>query len=416
MIPPLLQSLVTLVLVVVACGAGTGDDNGGIGGTGLGAHKLPDPHSLRAPAPLSEDSDGRGIGGTGLQAGTDGRGIGGTGIVGTITAFGSIWVNDLEVHYSRNQAISIFDGTGSTSDLRVGQVVAVVADDTGSGRLQARDIGVLHAVAGPVSTIDQRAGAMTLLGQQVLLPQDDPLASSLRPGDRVAVSGLRDDRGRIIASRLDPVPPDVSSFIRGTVERSYDNQLIVGGKGFKLPRGMDRGGLETGREIVLYGDPDGQGLRVRNLKPEPELPFDGRVSNLVIEGVVRNRGRRIGPLRLPGSLSGVKTGERVLVRGRVGADRRLKSESIRLERILRRQERMAPPTDDRSMQAPSPPRAEPRRKQLQRRYDSGSAAEDNRRRKRAEKTLRHPQRTRPPRHPVRPPLRPWRRSEPWRRP
>jgi hypothetical protein len=57
---------------------------GGVGGTGK-----------------SERPANGGVGGTGLQAG----GVGGTGIVGTITGFGSVCVNGLEVEYDHSTPV-----------------------------------------------------------------------------------------------------------------------------------------------------------------------------------------------------------------------------------------------------------------------------------------------------------------------
>ena len=70
-------------------GVRTAEDPGGIGGTGVTAHGE------------------KGLGGTGIIAGDPGTGggIGGTGIVGVISGFASICVNDVEVHFDANTPV-----------------------------------------------------------------------------------------------------------------------------------------------------------------------------------------------------------------------------------------------------------------------------------------------------------------------
>ena len=77
---------------------------GAIGGAGISSHE-------------------GGIGGTGISSHEGG--IGGTGIVGMITGFGSIFVNGLEVQYSKDVAITINGKSGQLKDLAVGQVVSL---------------------------------------------------------------------------------------------------------------------------------------------------------------------------------------------------------------------------------------------------------------------------------------------------
>ncbi|MGE5155712.1 MAG: hypothetical protein ACM3ST_17085, partial [Bdellovibrio bacteriovorus] len=131
----LLFSLLAAVLAVVTAAAEP-EPGRGLGGTGLTA-----------------DDVGSGIGGTGHQPSGDGRGIGGTGIVGTIRAFGSIWVNGVEVHYWEDQPVTIYDRPGTPRDLRIGQVVAVEAR-VQAGRLVAGAIEVRHAVMGPIAAVN----------------------------------------------------------------------------------------------------------------------------------------------------------------------------------------------------------------------------------------------------------------------
>lgn len=147
-------------------------------------------------------SQDRGIGGTGAIPFSDGdgddRGIGGTGVIGTIRKFGSVIVNGLEVGYGADVAVRIDGVPAAPADLRIGQVVRLVAGRTESG-LSTHQIDVSHEVVGPISTRNGRR--MTVLGQTIYAP-----ARSMRfgVGQTIAVSGLRRNDGTIVASLIEP--------------------------------------------------------------------------------------------------------------------------------------------------------------------------------------------------------------------
>ncbi len=307
-----LIGLLCLLLTLIPVLADELGGGRGLGGTGLTAR-----------------DDGSGIGGTGHKPSGDGRGIGGTGIVGTVTAFGSIWVNGVEVHYRDDQPVTLYGRAGTPGDLRVGQVVEVEADESSAG-LKARAIGVRHAVAGPVASIDPVGGEMTVLGQRVRLPAGDPLTDVLRPGERVAVSGLRDQDGVVVASRLDRPAADVPDLVGGIIERVEGRDVFIGGRRFRLPEDLDRPGIRPESVVTLYGQAAGDRLSVRRIRVVPRLPFGGKVRNLLVEGFAAAKGLRVGVLSLPGGVRDLKVGERVVVEARVGADSELVPESVRV--------------------------------------------------------------------------------------
>src|SRR5579875_2241442 len=164
----------------------------------------------RGPGPgLDSQTADRGIGGTGAPATLADRGIGGTGIVGTITGFGSIWVNGLEIGTGQARVESD-SGAGA---LAVGQVVAVQASGP-EGALQAQSIAIRHEVAGPVTSVAPD-GTAVVAGQRVRLA-DVPGAGDARPGSWVAVSGFRTPDGAIAATRVDAGAPG-PVLVRGPV-------------------------------------------------------------------------------------------------------------------------------------------------------------------------------------------------------
>ncbi|MFV0933071.1 DUF5666 domain-containing protein [Pseudomonas jessenii] len=249
-------------------GTGIDTDNGGIGGTG---------------APLKKSPGG--IGGTGAVAGgvggtgisNDNGGIGGTGIVGTITGFASICVNGVEVHFNKNVPVSENGIASSSARLAVGQVVAVEAFNTRRG-LEAGRISILHAYEGPLTALPRDSMPMRVMGQPVRLANGAQVAAGLRPGDPVRVSGLRDARGEVVASRIDRAPGLKEASAIGPVDRSGYLQ------GLKLSNHPG-----PAQEMLVRGHWSGRELDVNQSRPDPSLPFIGRAHNAVIEGLVQGR-------------------------------------------------------------------------------------------------------------------------------
>lgn len=242
-------------------GTGAPMENGGIGGTG-------------SPA------EHGGIGGTGAPAG-DG-GIGGTGIVGTITGFGSICVNGVEVHFDNEVALSENGVPASANRLAIGQVVAVEAGTSARG-LEARRIAILHAYEGPVTEAAKGTAALRVMGQPVRLAPGARVAEGLRIGEPVRVSGLRNALGEVIASRIDRAPKLTQVSAVGAIQRPGVLQ------GLALSRPLPRSA-----EVLVRGTWDGKELKVAETRVDPGLPFGGRSGKALVEGLVYSQqGNRI---------------------------------------------------------------------------------------------------------------------------
>ncbi|MFC5695237.1 DUF5666 domain-containing protein [Pseudomonas sp. GCM10022186] len=222
-----------------------------------------------------------GIGGTGAPADDEG-GIGGTGIVGTITGFGSICVNGVEVHYGSKVALTENGVPASSTRLAIGQVVAVEAGPSRRG-LEARSIAILHAYEGPVTEVAAGRTTLRVMGQPVHLAPDARVAAGLRIGEPVRVSGLRNARGEVVASRIDRAPDMAQASAIGAIERAGNLQ------GLTLSRPLAPSG-----EVLVRGTWNGRQLDVVQSRPDPGLPFAGRVRNALVEGLVRaQKGDRI---------------------------------------------------------------------------------------------------------------------------
>ncbi|WP_044874001.1 DUF5666 domain-containing protein [Pseudomonas sp. LFM046] len=222
-----------------------------------------------------------GIGGTGAPAQEEG-GIGGTGIVGTITGFGSICVNGVEVHFDNNAPLSENGVPASTNQLAIGQVVAVEATKSPRG-LEARSIAILHAYEGPITGVAEGTAPMRVMGQPVRLAAGARVTEGLRVGDAVRVSGLRNAIGDVVATRIERAPKLTQVSAIGAVERGGDLQGLALSKS-----------LSPSTEVLVRGTWDGKRLSVLQTRADPSIPFAGRVRNALVEGLVRaQKGDRI---------------------------------------------------------------------------------------------------------------------------
>ncbi len=151
-------------------------------------------------------------------------GIEGTGFAqGTITGFGSIFVNGIE--FSTSGASITIDGRSATeSELRVGQVVSIAGPINDDGRTgTATNVAVVDQLEGPVKSIDLAASSFVAMGRTVLVDGatsfDSGLTSlaDLRVADVVEVSGFLDAAGEIHATRVERKAPGGEFEITGTI-------------------------------------------------------------------------------------------------------------------------------------------------------------------------------------------------------
>ncbi len=266
----------------------------------------------------------QGIGGTGAAPPTEDadRGIGGTGVIGTIRKFGSIIVNDLRITYAPDVLVRIDGRAATVADLRIGQVVRVAASGT-DGALSTRVIDVTSEVVGPVDRTDGKQ--LTVLGQRVVTT--GLKTGSLKPGDIVAVSGLRRTDGTIVASLIER-SPGAPSRVAGPLTRGANGTLTIGGLTIV---GADP--ELAGRRVVLDGARSDAGFVVTAGMSEAAL-LPGSVRTLSIESYIE---RRDGALRLgsgfvvSGADIDVPAGRSVhaVLQARLGTDGRLTVSSLR---------------------------------------------------------------------------------------
>lgn len=158
-------------------------------------------------------------------------GIGGSGVngasEGTVTEYGSIWVNGVRWHI--DEADLEFDGHGSgEGDLELGMVVRVFGDiDPSTSEGTAERVVQDFALRGPIAAIDSLgpdSAELSVLGRTARVDgatRFDPDApslslASLSVGDHVSLSGHDDADGTLRVSYLERATP-IEAEVAGTV-------------------------------------------------------------------------------------------------------------------------------------------------------------------------------------------------------
>ena len=170
---------------------------------------------------------------TGLSAcggggGSASSGTTGTAAVGTITGFGSVFVNGVEYETS-GASIRIDGQTARENDLAVGMVAEVSGVSAGSSGT-AISINVDDELEGVVLDTSGIAadgtGSMNIMGQTVTLDTNTLFDSNVpgiadptqvAAGNVVEVNGYSDGNGNVIATRIEVKAQDMASY-GGTIE------------------------------------------------------------------------------------------------------------------------------------------------------------------------------------------------------
>ncbi len=221
-----------------------------------------------------------GIGGTGINGGEGG--VGGTGIntgyIGRIDRFGSIYVNNDRIIYDDDTPITIDSQSGSTADLKIGQIVQVLAQEMPDGSKQAVSIEIRHSIIGVVET--SAPGRIQIQGTSITLP-----AKGTAPaiGTTVAISGFTRPDGTIMASRIDPAPdmaprlptqlktpfpPEVTRLSLSGYPQQIAGDMVL--YGYKL--GITEPAELTDRLIAVSGPVLGGKLQIKQIHQQDITP------------------------------------------------------------------------------------------------------------------------------------------------
>ncbi len=151
---------------------------------------------------------------------------------GTLTAFGSIFVNGVEYDMS-SALVSIDDEPGAESGLAVGQVVTVDGFVNGDGTTgRADSVEFESDVRGSVASLSATATSFVVLGQTVLVNGGTRFDSAFVPGNFsglevgqvVEVSGFRSSTGELVATHVG-LEDDPDDRVVGLVE-ALDSDIL----------------------------------------------------------------------------------------------------------------------------------------------------------------------------------------------
>lgn len=145
--------------------------------------------------------------------------------VGTITGFGSVYVNGVKFDVT-SARLSRNGLPAQQSELRVGQFVKVRGARNASAQTgQADVIEADDNVQGPVTAIDAVTSTLSVLGQTVHVDAATSWGDGINPrslagvavGDVLEVSGMVLANGDIAATRIERVPATSEYFVRGAM-------------------------------------------------------------------------------------------------------------------------------------------------------------------------------------------------------
>ena len=234
-------------------------------------------------------------------------GIGGTGITasGTITGFGSIFVNGVE--YETGSANIVVDDTiVGEGDLQLGMVVTVTGTlDAGGTTGTATMVSFDDYVQGPVETVpvdptgDGQQLEFGVLGVTVLADMtatvfDNGVTfATLVQGDYIEVSGFADAAGVLHATRIEGKGAFTAGLseveLKGVAANVMGNTFDIGSidvntAGADLS-GVPGGVVMAGMQVEVEGTLTGTTISASEVKENDDLP-DGDLDKASIEGIV----------------------------------------------------------------------------------------------------------------------------------
>ncbi|HUF56569.1 MAG TPA: DUF5666 domain-containing protein [Thermohalobaculum sp.] len=218
----------------------------------------------------------------------------GVGILGTVLGAkpGAIEVNGMTVATAPDTLLSggfAAPGPLGGETIPPGHVVEIAAERQ-AGRLVAREIEPIFALAGPIAAVEPGEQRLVVMDTQVLVPPEALLPpgglAALRPGQRVAVSGLWLGE-TLVASRIDPRTQKgvADAVVSGVVSPLPGALYRIGG----VPLAAELGALRPGYFHVVTGDWIAGALLVDEIRLGRRVISRWPADRLVVEGYGRVR-------------------------------------------------------------------------------------------------------------------------------
>ncbi len=232
--------------------------------------------------------------------GGDLAGDGGSGLIssGTITGFGSVYVNG--VKFETDQASFEVEGLdGTQDDLRVGMVVQVQGSVNADGSTgTASFIRYADDLQGWVTAIDTTEPdikRLTVMGQTVVISTADTSYDGLNydtveTGQLIEISGYHDQNGELQASYIELKDVDDEAEIRGMIENLSGLSFTVRGISVDASsasiEGFASGQLQEGVYVEVEGSFDSSSNTLIASEVEAENDLYDDDNEVEIEGYI----------------------------------------------------------------------------------------------------------------------------------
>lgn len=242
-----------------------------------------------------------GIEGTGSTvASIEGTGASSSSSSGSVTGFGSVFVNGIE--YATDRAEIVIDGgPESESALQVGMVVTVAGDTNTDGVSGvAQRVEFDRPLFGPIDTLDREARSLVVLGQTVLLDDASLLGGfsedELQEGQSCLVSG-HFEASRDLRATLLSCAGGYAAGVTIVEAEGLVSQLDTGASTFRV------------RDLIVSFTAAALDTRAAPLS-------DGALVEVI--GVQTERRGRLNAQRLRVKRADLKNGQAVLLEGVIG--------------------------------------------------------------------------------------------------
>lgn len=239
--------------------------------------------------------------GSGVDQMADSGGIGGTGVtIGTVSGYGSIFVNDTEFFTSEADIYyeGAFVGIGDTaarSRLGIGQQVVVQGGIANDGTGTALTIDAFYRVSGPVQSvalIDSGTYEITILDQIVYADRQTAFIGispeNIVPDIVLRVSGPVDENAAVHADQIALMADNSSSGVKGTIQ-----SLNTGQHTFRInslsvdysPILSESANVNNGQSVSITGEFTGSKLVAASMTLFETESYDNAAA-LFIDGFI----------------------------------------------------------------------------------------------------------------------------------
>lgn len=276
---------------------------------------------------------------------------------GTITSFGSIYVNGVRYDTSGTEFEIDDQGGRSQNELSVGQVVSVSGTEDENGNRHADRVRYDAEVEGPVSAVDLAAGTLVVLEQTIATSPATVFGGGvadlggIAPGDFVEVSGSRLADGTLSASFVRKEDAQSEIELHGTVSAldAANKKFMIGGQPVDYanaalkPVGLV---LADGLFVEVEGTLDAGVLLAGKVSADDDFDEDDAGAEVEIKGIIAEVAADRGSFRIGittvvvsgtttfvgGTAADLAAGQVVEAEGVLDAQGRLQASKVKFER------------------------------------------------------------------------------------